>query len=73
MQSTLQEAVGADTESRGVRKANFKVLEDSRHPAIMIEGAFLSNTDDLALFKDPGFLKRLAKGAADGVIAFDER
>ncbi len=53
--------------SRGVKNGNFLVIRETKVPAILIEGGFLSNEEDLQNIKDPDYLKKLAWGIAKGV------
>ena len=71
MQATLAQNIGERTPNRGIRRANFRVLQECHHPAIIIEGAFLTNPEDLALVKEPDFVNDLVEGIADGLVAFD--
>lgn len=71
VQAALAQTIGDRTRNRGIRRANYRVLQDCRHPAIIVEGAFLSNPEDLALVKEPTFVNDLVEGIADGLVAFD--
>lgn len=53
--------------SRGVKSGNFLVIRETKVPAILIEGGFLSNQDELIKIKDPDYLKKLAWGISKGV------
>lgn len=53
--------------SRGVKKGNFAVIRETTMPAVLVEGGFLTNQDELAKIKDPAYVKRLAWGIARGI------
>lgn len=58
---------------RGVKQANFTVLQGARMPAILIETAFLSNPQEEAKLADPSFQDQVARGLVDAVRRFRER
>lgn len=51
--------------SRGVKQANFVVLQGAKMPAVLIETAFLSNPAEAQKLTDPDF----QRGVADGLVA----
>ncbi len=53
--------------SRGVKHGNYAVIRETKMPAILVEGGFLTNADELEKIKDPQYLKVLAWGIAQGV------
>lgn len=55
--------------SRGVKNGDYKVLRDTEMPAILIEGGFFTNTEELEKLQSPVYVNRLAKAIA---IAIDE-
>jgi N-acetylmuramoyl-L-alanine amidase len=52
---------------RGMKRANFAVLRESKMPAILIENLFISNPADAALLSDPQFRKQLARAIVEGI------
>lgn len=67
-QSVLKSVIGhTKSKSRGVKNGNFSVIRETKMPAILIEGGFMTNEADLQLLKDPTYLKRLAWGMARGI------
>ncbi len=53
--------------SRGVKSANFHVIRETKMPAILVEGGFISNPQERAKLKDPDYIDQLARAVADGV------
>jgi N-acetylmuramoyl-L-alanine amidase len=57
-------------EDRGVKRARFEVLRNAPCPAALVEMAFLSNAKDEAMVIDPAGRDRIARGIADGIVAY---
>lgn len=64
---TLQQALiqSLKRKDRGVKRADFAVLRDTRMPAVLIECGFMTNREELALLQSDAYRKRCA-----GAIAF---
>jgi N-acetylmuramoyl-L-alanine amidase len=62
-----------DIRNRGVKQANFVVLQGARMPAVLIETAFLSNPDEEALLLDDAFQNQVAEGIVEAVRNLQER
>jgi len=56
--------------SRGTQKADFRVLVETRGPAVLIELGYLSNSSDAGLLRDSSFQSRLAQAIASGINDF---
>lgn len=56
---------------RGVKRARFAVLRQLTCPGVLIEGGFVSNSDDAALLQTEAYLQSLAQAIADGVKAYN--
>jgi N-acetylmuramoyl-L-alanine amidase len=54
--------------NRGMKQADLHVLRESNMDAILTENGFIDNTADAALLKDIGFIERLARGHALGIV-----
>jgi N-acetylmuramoyl-L-alanine amidase len=59
--------------SRGVKQANFTVLQGARMPAVLVETAFLSNPAEEQKLKDPDFHRRVADGMVQAIRRLQER
>lgn len=55
---------------RGVKTAGFYVLRNTRMPAILVEGAFLSNPAEALLLADPAVRQRIAEAIGRGIAAY---
>lgn len=53
--------------SRGVKHGDYAVIRETKVPAILVEGGFLSNDEELNKIKDPNYLKQVAWGIAQGI------
>jgi N-acetylmuramoyl-L-alanine amidase len=59
--------------NRGVKRAGFVVLIGSIMPAVLIETAFISNSDEASLLATQSFQEKIAFGIADSVDEFFRR
>jgi len=53
--------------SRGVKEGNFFVIRETKIPAILIEGGFLTHPQERKRLKQRAHLEKIAKGIAKGV------
>jgi N-acetylmuramoyl-L-alanine amidase len=60
----------AGTQDDGTRHENLYVVRHTTMPAVLIETAFLTNLDDVALLRQSTFLQSMAQGIANGVQAY---
>lgn len=56
-----------DAKSRGVKHGNLAVIRETKMPAILLEGGFLTNANEIQKIKDTSYQKRLAWGIAQGI------
>jgi N-acetylmuramoyl-L-alanine amidase len=54
-------------QSRGVKSGNFAVIRETKMPAILVEGGFLTNSGELEKIRQAKYMKRIALGIAEGV------
>jgi N-acetylmuramoyl-L-alanine amidase len=57
---------------RGVKTAGFYVLKNTRMPAVLVEGAFLSNPAEALLLADPATRQRVAEAIGAGVVRYTD-
>lgn len=62
--------LGNNTFDRGIKRARFNVLSGVRHPAVLFEGGFMSNTQDARLIHDNRYQESLAVAIADAVVRY---
>jgi N-acetylmuramoyl-L-alanine amidase len=55
---------------RGIKPGLFYVLALSKRPGLLVEVGFISNPDELKKINDDRYMSELARGIADGVIAY---
>jgi N-acetylmuramoyl-L-alanine amidase len=53
--------------SRGVKNGNFCVIRDTKMPAVLIEGGFVTNNKELSKLRQRSYLDQLARGIAEGI------
>jgi N-acetylmuramoyl-L-alanine amidase len=58
---TLQK-LGKNTLDRGIKRARFSVLSGVVHPAILLEGGFMSHPYEARLIENPAYQKAIADG-----------
>lgn len=57
---------------RGVKTAGFYVLKYTKMPAILVEGAFLSNPSEALLLADPAVRQRVAEAVGAGIVQYTD-
>jgi len=57
----------------GVRQAPFYVLMGARMPAILLEMGYMTNEQDMKLLLSDDFLRHLAAGLTQGVLAYKDK
>ena len=70
--SLIQESLVARTQatSRGTRPQQFFVIANVRHPAVLVEGGFLTNKDDVGRLANPDYREQMASGIVDGIVRY---
>jgi N-acetylmuramoyl-L-alanine amidase len=68
----IQDSLVTKTQAvnRGTRAEQFYVIANVRHPAVLVEGGFLSNNDDVAKLTREDYRQQLAAAISDGVMRY---
>jgi N-acetylmuramoyl-L-alanine amidase len=70
LHAEILQAIGAEVEDRGKKRANFHVLRESNMKAVLTENLFVSNASDAKLLKSDSFRQRIANGHTMGIVKF---
>jgi len=62
--------LGTNTFDRGIKRARYTVLSGVRHPAILLEGGFMSHPYEARLIHKPEYQQTLAKAVAAAVYKY---
>jgi N-acetylmuramoyl-L-alanine amidase len=68
----IQESVVVHTQAtnRGTRPQQFYVIANVRHPAVLVEGGFLTNKDDVSKLANADYRDQMAAGIAQGILQY---
>ncbi|MFT5882208.1 MAG: N-acetylmuramoyl-L-alanine amidase [Crocinitomicaceae bacterium] len=67
---TLQRTRSASIPDRGIKRARYSVLTSVKHPAILIEGGFLSHPVEARIIHSSSYQSSVAMGIAEGVMRY---
>jgi N-acetylmuramoyl-L-alanine amidase len=56
--------------NRGIKRADFQVLRETKMKAVLAECGFMTNVDDLHLLKSDGYQHLCAEGVVRGLVAY---
>ncbi len=56
--------------NRGIKARSLYVVRHTRMPAVLVEGAFLSNKVENQLLRNDGYRDRIAEGLASGIVNY---
>ncbi|MCX6866083.1 MAG: N-acetylmuramoyl-L-alanine amidase [Verrucomicrobia bacterium] len=59
-----------NTFDRGIKHARFSVLSGVRHPAILLEGGFMTHPYEARLLENPKYQDALAKGVVEAIAKY---
>ncbi len=62
--------LGNNTLDRGIKRARFNMLSGVRHPAILLEGGFLTHPYEARLIANGEYQKAIASGIVDAVAKY---
>ena len=68
MQRTMMEKVRS--KNRGIKRKNLKIIRDTKHPAILVECGFISNSWERGRANSQWYQKAVAKLMAEGVARY---
>ena len=68
----IQESLVAYTQAvnRGTRPQQFFVIANVRHPAVLVEGGFLTNKDDVAKLANHDYREQMATAISEGILRY---
>lgn len=68
----IQESLVAHTQAvnRGTRPEQFFVIANVRHPAVLVEGGFLTNKDDVAKLANDDYREQMATAISEGILRY---
>ena len=56
--------------NRGTRPQQFFVIANVKHPAVLVEGGFLTNKDDVGRLANADYREQMAAGIVDGIVRY---
>ena len=62
--------LGKNTLDRGIKRARFSVLSGVRHPAILLEGGFMSHPYEARLIENEAYQNAIAAGIVDAIAKY---
>jgi N-acetylmuramoyl-L-alanine amidase len=62
--------LGKNTFDRGIKRARFSVLSGVTHPAILLEGGFMSHSYEARLIENPSYQNAIATGIVDAIAKY---
>lgn len=68
----IQEALVARTQAvnRGTKAKQFFVIANVRHPAVLVEGGFLTNKEDITRLTSSDYRDQMAAAISEGIIRY---
>jgi N-acetylmuramoyl-L-alanine amidase len=68
----IQQQLVAHTQAinRGTKAEQFYVLANVRHPAVLVEGGFLTNKNEIGKLADTNYREQLALAISDGILRY---
>ena len=68
----IQEQLVTHTQAinRGTKAEQFYVLANVRHPAVLVEGGFLTNKNEIGKLADANYREQLAVAISDGILKY---
>lgn len=69
----LEARIGDRSPNNGLKEEAWAVVRNSRMPAVLVEIGFVTNPAEAELLSDPAYLRDVAEGLYNGIIAFVAR
>ena len=66
----LERTKSASIPDRGIKRARYSVLTGVRHPAILVEGGFLSHPTEARIIHSKSYQHSIALGIAEGIMRY---
>ncbi len=68
----IQEALVSQTQAlnRGTKAEQFFVIANVKHPAVLVEGGFLSNKDEVGKLQSPEYREQIATAITEGITRY---
>jgi N-acetylmuramoyl-L-alanine amidase len=68
----IQQQLVMDTHAinRGTKAEQFYMLANVRHPAVLVEGGFLTNKNEIEKLVDANYREQLAVAISDGILKY---
>ena len=67
---TILRSLGKNTLDRGIKRARFSVLSGVRHPAILLEGGFMSHPYEARLIENEDYQNAIANGVVEAISKY---
>ena len=61
-----------NTFDRGIKRARYSVLTGVKHPAVLLEGGFMSHPYESRLIANPKYITAVARGVSDAVVLYQK-
>src|SRR3984893_14195509 len=71
----IQDSLVARTQSvnRGTKAEKFYLIANVRYPAVLVEGGFLSNKEDIARIQSENYREQIAAAISEGIFNYRDR
>jgi N-acetylmuramoyl-L-alanine amidase len=56
--------------NRGTKAEQFFVITNVRHPAVLVEGGFLTNKEDMAKLASDDYREQMAAAISEGIMRY---
>lgn len=67
---SVKTQLGSNTFDRGIKRARFSVLSGVKHPAILLEGGFMSHQREARLIHNERYQRAIANGILNAILKY---